>query len=48
MPAGEGFPAYLPSRLSEFYERAGYMVSLSGEECSVSIIGAVSPQGADF
>lgn len=48
MPAEEGFPAYLPSRLSEFYERAGYMVALSGEEGSVTIIGAVSPQGSDF
>ncbi len=48
MPAEEGFPAYLPSRLSEFYERAGYMNTLSGEDGSVSIIGAVSPQGADF
>ncbi len=48
MPAEEGFPAYLPSRLSEFYERAGYMVALCGQEGSVSIIGAVSPQGADF
>ena len=48
MPADEGFPAYLPSRLSEFYERAGYVQNLSGGEGSVSIIGAVSPQGADF
>lgn len=48
MPAEEGFPAYLPSRLSEFYERAGYMETLCGAEGSVSIIGAVSPQGADF
>ncbi len=48
MPAEEGFPAYLPSRLSEFYERAGYMKTLNGKEGSVSIIGAVSPQGADF
>ena len=48
MPAEEGFPAYLPSRLSEFYERAGYMKTLCGSEGSVSIIGAVSPQGADF
>ncbi len=48
MPAEEGFPAYLPSRLSEFYERAGYMVNLNGTEGSVTIIGAVSPQGADF
>jgi len=48
MPAEEGFPAYLPSRISQFYERAGYMQTLSGHEGSVSIIGAVSPQGADF
>lgn len=48
MPAEEGFPAYLPSRLSEFYERAGYVKTLSGKESSISIIGAVSPQGADF
>lgn len=48
MPAEEGFPAYLPSRLSAFYERAGYMMTLNGREGSVSIIGAVSPQGADF
>lgn len=48
MPAEEGFPAYLPSRLSEFYERAGYMETLSGKEGSVTIIGAVSPQGSDF
>ncbi len=48
MPADEGFPAYLPSRLSEFYERAGYMDTLSGNEGSVTIIGAVSPQGSDF
>jgi V/A-type H+-transporting ATPase subunit A len=48
MPAEEGFPAYLPSRLSEFYERAGYMENLNGTEGSVSIIGAVSPQGGDL
>lgn len=48
MPAEEGFPAYLPSRLSEFYERAGYMSNLNGTDGSVTIIGAVSPQGADF
>ncbi|MGN0550447.1 MAG: V-type ATP synthase subunit A [Acutalibacteraceae bacterium] len=48
MPAEEGFPAYLPSRLSEFYERAGRADVLSGGEGSVTIIGAVSPQGADF
>ena len=48
MPAEEGFPAYLPSRLSEFYERAGYVKTLGGSEGSVTIIGAVSPQGSDF
>lgn len=48
MPAEEGFPAYLPSRLSEFYERAGYIETLNGKEGSVTIIGAVSPQGSDF
>lgn len=48
MPAEEGFPAYLPSRLSEFYERAGMMEALCGERGSVTIIGAVSPQGSDF
>jgi V/A-type H+-transporting ATPase subunit A len=48
MPAEEGFPAYLPSRLSAFYERAGYMQNLNGTEGSVSIIGAVSPQGGDL
>ncbi|MCM1227035.1 MAG: V-type ATP synthase subunit A [Clostridium sp.] len=48
MPAEEGFPAYLPSRLAEFYERAGYTETLCGKEGSVTIIGAVSPQGSDF
>ena len=48
MPADEGFPAYLPSRLSEFYERAGYVKNLNGTEGSITIIGAVSPQGSDF
>ena len=48
MPAEEGFPAYLPSRLSEFYERAGRAETLNGAEGSVTVIGAVSPQGADF
>lgn len=48
MPAEEGFPAYLPSRLAQFYERAGYVDTLSQSEGSVSIIGAVSPQGGDF
>lgn len=48
MPADEGFPAYLPSRLSEFYERSGYVRNLNGTEGSVTLIGAVSPQGSDF
>ena len=48
MPAEEGFPAYLPSRISQFYERAGYVNTLSDSTGSVSIIGAISPQGADF
>lgn len=48
MPAEEGFPAYLASRLSAFYERAGLMHNLNDTEGSVSIIGAVSPQGGDF
>ena len=48
MPAEEGFPAYLASRLSAFYERAGMVQNLNGMEGSVSIIGAVSPQGGDF
>ena len=48
MPAEEGFPAYLPSRLSQFYERAGYMNNLNGTKGSVTIIGAVSPQCSDF
>ncbi|MDY7029689.1 MAG: V-type ATP synthase subunit A, partial [Spirochaetota bacterium] len=48
MPAEEGFPAYLPTRVAEFYERAGFMRTLSGDEGSVSIIGAVSPPGGDF
>ena len=48
MPAEEGFPAYLPSRIAQFYERAGYVDTLSKHEGSVTVIGAVSPQGADF
>lgn len=48
MPADEGFPAYLPSRLAEFYERAGYVETLNDKEGSITIIGAVSPQGSDF
>lgn len=48
MPAEEGFPSYLPSRISEFYGRAGVVKSYNGNIGSVSIIGAVSPQGSDF
>ena len=48
MPAEEGYPAYLPSRLAQFYERAGCVETLVGEEASVTIIGAVSPAGGDF
>lgn len=48
MPAEEGFPAYLPSRISQFYERAGFVDTLCGLPGSVTLIGAVSPQGADF
>ncbi|MFO7969376.1 MAG: V-type ATP synthase subunit A [Candidatus Izemoplasmatales bacterium] len=48
MPAEEGFPAYLPSRIAQFYERAGYTQTLNNNNGSVSIIGAISPQGADF
>ncbi len=48
MPAEEGFPAYLPSRLAEFYERGGRANALCGKEGSVTLIGAVSPQGSDF
>ncbi|MCL2501032.1 MAG: V-type ATP synthase subunit A [Defluviitaleaceae bacterium] len=48
MPAEEGYPAYLASRLSAFYERAGYVENINGTEGSITIVGAVSPQGADF
>ncbi len=48
MPAEEGFPAYLPTRLAEFYERGGRVETLSGRSGSISIIGAVSPPGGDF
>jgi V/A-type H+-transporting ATPase subunit A len=48
MPAEEGFPAYLPTRLASFYERAGVVQTLSGQKGSVSIVGAVSPPGGDF
>jgi V/A-type H+-transporting ATPase subunit A len=48
MPAEEGFPAYLATRLAEFYERAGSVTTLAGDSGSVSVIGAVSPPGGDF
>ncbi|MCC6491000.1 MAG: V-type ATP synthase subunit A [Candidatus Hydrogenedentes bacterium] len=48
MPADEGFPAYLPTRLAEFYERAGMVKTLAGDEASITTIGAVSPPGGDF
>ena len=48
MPAEEGFPAYLPTRLASFYERAGRVINFENQEGSVSIIGAVSPPGGDF
>ena len=48
MPAEEGFPAYLPTRIAQFYERAGHMENLNGSSGSISVIGAVSPPGGDF
>ncbi|MCX8111292.1 MAG: V-type ATP synthase subunit A, partial [Syntrophorhabdaceae bacterium] len=48
MPAEEGFPASLPTRLAQFYERGGAVTTLSGKSASVSIVGAVSPPGGDF
>ena len=48
MPAEEGYPAYLPSRIAAFYERAGRVQTLGGTEGSVTIVGAISPQGGDF
>ncbi len=48
MPGEEGYPAYLSSRLAEFYERAGRVRTLSGQDGSVSVIGAVSPPGGDI
>lgn len=48
MPAEEGFPASLPTRLAQFYERGGAVTTLAGERASVSIVGAVSPPGGDF
>jgi V/A-type H+/Na+-transporting ATPase subunit A len=48
MPAEEGFPAYLPSRIAAFYERAGRVRTLGGAEGSVTMVGAISPPGGDF
>jgi V/A-type H+/Na+-transporting ATPase subunit A len=48
MPAEEGFPPYLATRLAEFYERAGYVETLSGKDGDITIVGAVSPPGGDF
>jgi V/A-type H+-transporting ATPase subunit A len=48
MPAEEGYPAYLTSRLAEFYERAGCFITLGGQEATITVIGAVSPPGGDF
>jgi V/A-type H+-transporting ATPase subunit A len=48
MPGEEGYPAYLAARLSQFYERAGRVITNMGKEGSVSVIGAVSPPGGDF
>lgn len=48
MPLEEGFPAYLPSRLAEFYERAGKVTNLNQTQGSITIIAAVSPPGGDF
>jgi V/A-type H+-transporting ATPase subunit A len=48
MPAEEGYPAYLPARLAEFYERAGYVTTLGGQRAAITIIGTVSPPGGDF
>lgn len=48
MPGEEGYPAYLATRLAQFYERAGRVTALNGKEGSVSVIGAISPPGGDF
>ncbi len=48
MPGEEGYPAYLSSRLAQFYERAGRVIGLNGEEGALSVIGAVSPPGGDI
>ncbi len=48
LPAEEGHPAYLPSRLAEFFERSGYVTSLAGASASLTVVGTVSPPGGDF
>ena len=48
MPAEEGFPAYLPSRISQFYERAGMIRTLGGKDASISIIGLFLRRGLIF
>lgn len=48
IPAEEGFPAYLPTRIAGFYERAGRVITMGGDEGSITVIGAVSPPGGDF
>jgi V/A-type H+-transporting ATPase subunit A len=48
LPADEGFPSYLPTRLAEFYERAGTVMTAGGDEGSITVIGSVSPPGGDF
>lgn len=48
MPGEEGYPAYLSTRIAEFYERAGRVETLCGEDGSITVIGAVSPPGGDI
>lgn len=48
LPAEEGYPAYLPSRLAEFFERGGRVETLGGDEASLTVVGTVSPPGGDF
>ncbi|MDH3636912.1 MAG: V-type ATP synthase subunit A [Gammaproteobacteria bacterium] len=48
LPAEEGHPAYLPSRLAEFFERAGHITTLAGASASLTVVGTVSPPGGDF
>ncbi len=48
LPAEEGYPAYLPTRLAEFFERAGRVRTLAGDESSLTVVGTVSPPGGDF